>query len=406
MEGTDMRTRFGLSALILLSCFCVAPGAWAQPADLFDDRAEDDKPSGADPDAGDPDAGDPDAGDPDAGDPDAGDPDAGDPDGGDPDGGDPDGGNPDGGDPAGDPDDGRAATGQGDHAAAESLARVGKGLMELGQYAEACPKLEQSMDAAADGDVSMLLGECYERQGRLAAAWATYRQGAALLRATGSSRAEVLAARAVALEPKVPKLTLLAREVRPGMRVLRDDTRFGAGILGVPVAVDPGAHRIEVTAEGFQPWSTEIELKASERRTLEIPPLKRAAPTKPDAVAVSTGHGSLFYAGVISAGAGAASLAVGALLAASASRDVRVAETNDTFCGPDRLCTQDGLDLIATADAKAIGATVTLSVGAAAIAAGFIMVIVDPGASPAERSLSFAPLVLPKGGGAAASIRF
>lgn len=289
--------------------------------------------------------------------------------------------------------------GQGDRAAAESLARVGEGLMELGRYDEACAKLEQSLEAYALGDAALLLGECYERLGKLASSWAAYRQAAARYRAARDAKREVALTRARRLEPQVPKLTLLTAQRLPGMRILRDDTEFGVGVLGVPLAVDPGAHRFEVRAEGYEPWVLEIDVQPSERRTLDIPALTRARPVSTPSAITSRGRGPLFYAGVIVAGTGAASVASGVLLAASASRDVRTAESSPDLCGSDRICTPAGRDLVDRADRKAIAATVTLAVGAAAVATGFILVVVDPGDRGTEVGVHVGPLVGPGAGG-------
>lgn len=289
--------------------------------------------------------------------------------------------------------------GQGDRAAADSLARVGKGLIELGRYDEACAKLEQSLEAYALGDAALLLGECYERLGKLASSWAAYRQAAARYRASRDAKREVALTRARQLEPKVPKLTLLTAQRLPGLRIVRDDTEFGVGVLGVPLAVDPGAHRLEVRAHGYQPWVLEIDMKPSERRTLEIPMLTRAEAQEGVSVRVHRGRGPLFYAGVIVAGTGAASVASGILLAASASRDVSTAESNPELCGASRTCTPEGRDLVDRADRKAVAATVTLAVGAAAVATGFIFVVVDPGASSADVGLVVSPLAGPGIGG-------
>jgi len=297
--------------------------------------------------------------------------------------------------------DDRGGSGQGDRAAAESLTRVGEGLIELGRYDEACAKLEQSVEAYPLGDALLLLGECYERLGKLASSWAAYRQAAARYRAMRDAKREVALTRADTLEPKVPKLTLLAKQRVSGMIVVRDDTEFGVGVIGVPLAVDPGRHRLLVRADGYEPWTLELDLQPSERRTIEIPSLvRRTEPTRSvPTTSVRSGRGALFYAGVIVAGAGAASLASGALLAASASRDVSTAESSNDLCGASRSCTPAGRDLVARADRKAIAATTTLAVGAAAVVTGFVLVVVDPGGAQQEVGLTVSPLAGPGVGG-------
>ena len=309
-----------------------------------------------------------------------------------------------------------AGAGQGDRAAAESLARVGRGLMDLGQYPEACPKLEQSIEAAPSGPTALLLGECLERLGRIASAWASYRQAAALLTAGDDpAAAEMARQHALRLEPLVPKLTISAGSRPPGMEVWRDDTRFGAGVLGVPLAVDPGSLRIEARAPDHRPWSTTVAIRPSERLSVVIPALTPIG-QQPVTVRVdsSSARGGLFLAGVISAGAGIAAMATGALLGASAGRDVNRAEADDALCGAARRCTPAGRELIDEAEAKALGSTLALSLGAVALVGGFVMVLIDPavGSSAPETgadsaaALTATPWAGLDGGGMLVELRF
>jgi len=301
---------------------------------------------------------------------------------------------------------GVAAAGQNDNAAAESLRRVGRGLMELGQYDEACPKLAQSWEAKANGDTALLLATCSEHQGRIASAWASYRQAAFLLQAAGDTRFTEANDRAIELEPKVPKLIIVPAARVPGMEVWRGETRFSAGIFGVPVAVDPGPQRIEIRAEGYKTWSTQVNLKASERVTVAIPALVKDSPPPP-VVVLRSHRGTLFTAGVITAGFGVASIAVGALLGAAASREVHNAETDDSLCGLDKKCTPAGMDAIESADAKAVASTVMFSIGGAAIIGGFVMVLLDKGSiEEADSVASVLPLIGPTGGGLSVTVRF
>ncbi len=288
-----------------------------------------------------------------------------------------------------------------DRAAAESLFKVGEGLFGLGQLAEACEKLQGSVDAHFTLPAALLLAECQEQRGLIASAWATYREAAARMRKLDDPRAEATAARADELFTKVPRLTLLASSKIPNLEIVRGETHFGEGVLGVALAVDPGTHRIEARAPGFLPWSTEVTLRASERKTLTIPalvPTSESTPARsPQATSRMDTHGPLWTAGFVTGGLGLATIAAGALTGGFAAAEVRAAEDDPALCGPDRRCTASGLEAIERADRLAIASTVLLGVGGAALLGGFVMVLLDEPAATEAAWLS--PWVSPEGSG-------
>src|SRR5688500_5523674 len=73
-----------------------------------------------------------------------------------------------------------------DKAAAEALFDQGLRLMKQNSFSEACPKLEESNRIDPAVGTLLYLGECYERVGKTASAWATFREAASL--ATNSSQ--------------------------------------------------------------------------------------------------------------------------------------------------------------------------------------------------------------------------
>jgi hypothetical protein len=159
-----------------------------------------------------------------------------------------------------------------------------------------------------------------------------------------------------------------------------------------------------------------VEVAAGERRSVEVPaltPLEQPRHNPTVAVAAPPGRGSWFYAGVVSAGVGVAAMATGALLGASAGRDVNRAEADDALCGADRSCTPAGRELVDDAEAKALGSTLTLSIGAVALVGGFILVLIDPAVSRSgsesggdAAAVSAVPWAGPEGGGMLVEMRF
>lgn len=104
--------------------------------------------------------------------------------------------------------------------------------MTAGDYATACPQLEEVVKLVPDGVGGRLtLAECYEKDGRLASAYASYGAAEAAAAVKNDARRRQKAReRAAALEPRLAKLTLtVAPAVRAlsGLEVRRDGVRVG-----------------------------------------------------------------------------------------------------------------------------------------------------------------------------------
>ena len=119
----------------------------------------------------------------------------------------------------------------GSQAAAEALFREGRRLMEEGNYDEACPKFEASNRLDVAVGTLLNLGVCWEQGGRLASAWATFLEAAALAARTGSPEREQLArSRAAELESRLIRVRVIVDSPARGGYSLRSANR--AGICG------------------------------------------------------------------------------------------------------------------------------------------------------------------------------
>ncbi|HYP86947.1 MAG TPA: hypothetical protein VEQ59_02315 [Polyangiaceae bacterium] len=180
-----------------------------------------------------------------------------------------------------------AQTSASDKAAAEALFDQGVRLMKQNSFAEACPKLEESERIDPAVGTLLYLGECYERAGKTASAWATFREGASLATNSGQpDRARVATSRAQELEPKLSRLSVeLAPEVAKieGVVVKRGNQRIEASLYGTPLPVDPADYRVEVTAPGYEAWSTTVKVDAGGNASVRVPALVRAPESKPPA---------------------------------------------------------------------------------------------------------------------------
>lgn len=276
---------------------------------------------------------------------------------------------------------------------------------------EDCAELAEELLAEPRGQVALALAACRERQGRLASAWAAYGEASALLRAEGDDRASDAHAQATALEPRVPKLIIVAAASPGRIAIWRDGTRYGEGLLGVPVAVDPGRHAIEVRAAGHVPFKADVMIAAGQIETVVVPPLERledpaerppstSGAPRPEA----SGDDPVFTTAVLLVGSGAALVGAGTILGLVAARDVGAVASDPALCGAAKTCSSDGLDLVERARAEATASTVSLVVGGAAVAAGFAMLL-WPRRRGGDVSM-VRPLAGPYGGGIEMLVRF
>jgi hypothetical protein len=245
-------------------------------------------------------------------------------------------------------------------------------LLSRAPLEEVCDELTERLEGEARGDTSLLLARCRERQGRLATAWALFGRASAMLRAEDDVAAAAAASRAEALEPRVPKLLIEATKPPPGFVIVRDGTRYGLGVLGVAVAVDPGRHTLSARAPGHRAWSTTLEIVAGKTERVVVPSLERlAASTAP----TEEPSDELLTAGVMLSGIGLGTIGIGAVLGVVAARDVHTAEADDALCGSDKRCTPEGYGLIERAEREAMASTVLVAAGTAAVVAGLATLV-------------------------------
>jgi serine/threonine-protein kinase len=177
-----------------------------------------------------------------------------------------------------------------DSATATMLFNDGKRLMGEGQFAEACPKLEESQRLDPAIGTQFNLADCYDHVGKTATSWALFVDVASSLHASGDTRREKVAReRAAALEPKLSKLTILAPKNVTGLEVRRNGEVLGGAVWGNAIPVDPGSYTIEASAPGKKKWSSVAAVGPNGAAvTVTIPELVEPASADPVAVPVTT----------------------------------------------------------------------------------------------------------------------
>lgn len=178
--------------------------------------------------------------------------------------------------------------------AARALFDEARRLMSAGEFASACPKLEESQRLRAGIGTQFNLAECYEKLGRHASAWSLYLRVAADTKALGQpEREQVARERARALEPRVASLVLQVAAPVAGLELTLDGDVLGPAVWGVATPIDPGEHAVVARARGYAPWQGVAHIPdRAARITLDVPPLTpeaSAAPAHPAASSAAPG---------------------------------------------------------------------------------------------------------------------
>lgn len=309
---------------------------------------------------------------------------------------------------------GTARAQSGDSSAlAEQLFNQGRDLAKANRWSEACPKFEASLRYDPVLGTRLNLATCYERIGKLASAWAHYRDSIDVAKKAGDTKRQDYAKiQAAALEPRLAKLTITAPAKAPaGFTVTRDGTPLEAGAFGAALYADAGPHEIVASAPSFKSFTRTVILVDGAADTLVIPDLEPAVAAPPpttvkpptDEPVVDTAPATSSKRKYIALGAGAAGVAaigVGLFFGSKASSGFDDAKA---LCGEELVCDNaadlaKANDLMSDARSKATISTVLVIGGGAAIAAGAVLYLTAPRAK--ERAASARITPVPHNGGA------
>ncbi len=136
----------------------------------------------------------------------------------------------------------------------------GKAAMASRNFAEACGKFEASFAASSVPGSLLNWADCEEQRGRLATALELWQRGEKLV-VGNQERTDFVRSRIQALEHRVPRLTV---KVAAGAVAATVTVDGRAASTDAPIALDPGAHDIEVSASGLAPEKKRVELTPGE----------------------------------------------------------------------------------------------------------------------------------------------
>jgi hypothetical protein len=170
--------------------------------------------------------------------------------------------------------------------AADATFQRGRDLMEQKQYAAACDAFEQSQRLDPEPGTLFNLADCEVQLGKLATAWAHYRE---LERNdTNEERRQASAQLAAQLAPRVPKLVIVVPPKPAKLHVQLDGTDVTA-LVGVQIPIDLGDHAVAAGAPGFRDASATAQIHDEGkvvRVTLRLDPLDAGeAPAEQPAMA-------------------------------------------------------------------------------------------------------------------------
>jgi serine/threonine-protein kinase len=308
-----------------------------------------------------------------------------------------------------------SAAAQTDKAAAEALFDQGVRLMKQSNFNDACPKLEESERIDPAVGTLLYLGECYERVGKTASAWATFREAASLANNSNQAdRARIASGRAQDLEPKLSRLSIeLAPEVAqiPGVLVKRGNRRVDPSLYGTALPVDPGEYQIEVSAPGYETWTMPIKVEAGgANASVRVPGLVKGpdepapppaappspasssqpSPVRPPIAPAPSGLTTAQTLGLVVGGVGIVGVGLGSYFGVRA-----ISKNSDAegYCSGDNVCRQPGLDLTDKAKKAATTSNIAFAAGGALVAIGGILFLT--GGSSSEDSVAVVPLLGP-----------
>jgi hypothetical protein len=309
------------------------------------------------------------------------------------------------------PEQGRAQTAE-DKAAAEVLFDEARTLMQEKQYALACPKFAESNRLDTGIGTVLWLADCYEKNGQSASAWAEFREAQDLAAKNRDPREKVARERADHLQPMLSKMTvMIANPGVSGLVVKRDKEQVGKSQWGVAVPVDPGPHKMTVTAPHKKAWETSVFVPAGVNIDVSVPALKDLPPPPPGTVVVSDttpgttesrhqdapsgGGGGQRAVGGALMGLGLAGVGAGVALAVLANQSI--ADSNKS-CARTTCRSEASQDLVQGQN-ETIGAAISFAGGGAMLVTGLIVILTAPTGAPKTTKVSFAPWFRPGAGG-------
>ena len=271
---------------------------------------------------------------------------------------------------------------------ANALFWEGRRAAEAGDLAAACDRFARSLALDRSPGTLLNLASCEESRGNVASAWLRYRD--AVTRMKPEDRRLTLASDRIALlEPRLPRLMLRAPEPLPaGMRISLDGEPLGKDAFGTERPLDPGTHRVRVSAKGRALRDIVVVLGAAESKSLDVAPGPLLPPRPTGPIEVSPPSPAALsappfvsmpkqrIAGFSLLGLGGAGVVLGAIAGGMVLVEKGIF---DQYCSAGGACRdQQGLDAAHRGVTWATTSNVAFVAGAAVAVVGLILVLTSP----------------------------
>jgi hypothetical protein len=277
--------------------------------------------------------------------------------------------------------------------AAQALYDEARKLVDAGNLDAACPKFKASYELDPGGGTLLNLADCYEKQGKLALAWSTFKEALVAAQRDGRTERIDFANQHIGkLEGRLAHLSVnLAASARaPGTIIYVDGAALAEQAWGIAMPVDPGKHVVRAEAPGKQPFETSVETAAgADGEHVEIPALKDAAGgTTAVGGEVSEGSaspskpGSLRTVGWVLEGVGVVGIGVGSFFGLRAMS--RWSDRKDNCVGGCNEAAKTAGDEASTA---ATISTIGFGVGLVSIGVGTYLLLSSSGEKQATESV-------------------
>jgi hypothetical protein len=284
---------------------------------------------------------------------------------------------------------------------AQALFDQGLSDMKAGRYKIGCALIKQSLDVDARPGTIFTLAECYSRAGKYASAVSYYDHFLSTFEAMSKDQQEQQQARAdisrqerTRLIAQVAWLTVVLPPLGPpGVVVTLDGEEFPSSLFGIATAIDPGPHVFTTRVPDGPLIEQRVDIKAGERkavsldvRTSSVAPELPPGPEEPKAPTEGARSHPLAPWMWTSFGIGAAGLITGTvsgvMLLQDRNKIMQQCPESKKQADGTIPCSPEGYAAVQRArNTLAPLTTVALSVGAAGVAAGVVLLIVDASSS-------------------------